>query len=622
MSRFQVPPPQKFSFKADDWPKWIKRFERFRIASGLETQAEENQVNALIYSMGEEAEDILVSLHLSPEEAVDFHTVKTRLDTHFVARRNIIFERAKFNQRQQEMEETVDSFHTALQCLKVTWKSALLSIMEHLDEEQYEKMLLHLEKIPKGKKTVSRQQMVQKIIEFYGEEESIIVVDDIMKNIPRNDRAVQEPLQPFVGKKKTGEKRKQEADPEPEERILQQKSAAGKKRKQEADPEPEERILQQKSAAGVKTRGVYRQESGNTAQRRTRWWRILQAKQKIQAQRRTRWWRILLAKTKTEVTSSSPWRITIAELKSGVDLGQKSVVGKVVEKSALRTYKTKDNEKKFFFNLGIADYSSYIKVMVYGKENFSVFNKEGYYNFRNVIVEREVIKNENTHEKVMKFTKRSNTSKAGKFDIPKDLELEAQMLVYGQRPVVSIEEIKRLEPRSRVSAEGTVKEPVEVEGIRTKKKTKKFKLEDTTGSIIITLWGQDIQQLRDVSVGDLVRVTNVTTNHYHETISLNSTDFTRIFKLQSTSYKDVQIEIIGVKSSGVQQTEVDAGINGQVNTFIVDSAVLAEELGIQQGSDFEERLLEKIPYSAEAEIKGNTILKLSGMKESKVQMRV
>ncbi|XP_078786660.1 uncharacterized protein LOC111948682 isoform X6 [Oryzias latipes] len=621
MSRFQVPPPQKFSFKADDWPKWIKRFERFRIASGLETQAEENQVNALIYSMGEEAEDILVSLHLSPEEAVDFHTVKTRLDTHFVARRNIIFERAKFNQRQQEMEETVDSFHTALQCLKVTWKSALLSIMEHLDEEQYEKMLLHLEKIPKGKKTVSRQQMVQKIIEFYGEEESIIVVDDIMKNIPRNDRAVQEPLQPFVGKKKTGEKRKQEADPEPEERILQQKSAAGKKRKQEADPEPEERILQQKSAAvsltGSEKNQVVEDSSGKTEDPGSEKNQVVEDSAGKNKDRDH-----LKSPQPDKVTSSSPWRITIAELKSGVDLGQKSVVGKVVEKSALRTYKTKDNEKKFFFNLGIADYSSYIKVMVYGKENFSVFNKEGYYNFRNVIVEREVIKNENTHEKVMKFTKRSNTSKAGKFDIPKDLELEAQMLVYGQRPVVSIEEIKRLEPRSRVSAEGTVKEPVEVEGIRTKKKTKKFKLEDTTGSIIITLWGQDIQQLRDVSVGDLVRVTNVTTNHYHETISLNSTDFTRIFKLQSTSYKDVQIEIIGVKSSGVQQTEVDAGINGQVNTFIVDSAVLAEELGIQQGSDFEERLLEKIPYSAEAEIKGNTILKLSGMKESKVQMRV
>ncbi|XP_023818547.1 uncharacterized protein LOC101161326 isoform X3 [Oryzias latipes] len=610
MSRFQVPPPQKFSFKADDWPKWIKRFERFRIASGLETQAEENQVNALIYSMGEEAEDILVSLHLSPEEAVDFHTVKTRLDTHFVARRNIIFERAKFNQRQQEMEETVDSFHTALQCLKVTWKSALLSIMEHLDEEQYEKMLLHLEKIPKGKKTVSRQQMVQKIIEFYGEEESIIVVDDIMKNIPRNDRAVQEPLQPFVGKKKTGEKRKQEADPEPEERILQQKSAAGKKRKQEADPEPEERILQQKSAAvsltGSEKNQVVEDSSGKTEDPE-----------------------YLKDPQPDKVTSSSPWRITIAELKSDVlgELGQKSVVvGKVLVKSALRTYKTKDNEKKPFFQLGIADDSACIRVMVYGEEKFPFFKEEGYYNFRNVRVEKVEINNRVLHEKTMKFSSRSNTSKAGKFDIPQDLELEAQMLVYGQRPVVSIEAIKHLEPRSRVSAEGTVKEIWDIHSRKVEGKLKKkqeFKLEDTTGSIIITLWGQDIQQLRDVSVGDLVRVTNVTTNHYHETISLNSTVFTKIFKLQSTSYKDVQIEIIGIKSAGVQQTEVDVWINGEVNTFIVDSAVLAEELGIQQGSDFEERLLEKIPHPAEVDITGNTILKLRGMKEeSKVQMRV
>ncbi|XP_025999271.1 uncharacterized protein K02A2.6-like [Astatotilapia calliptera] len=117
MSQFQVTPPEKFTFRSDDWTKWIKRFDRFRIASGLETQADENQVNALIYTMGEEAEDILVSLHLTPEEASDYETVKRRLDAHFVARRNIIFERAKFNQRQQETGESVDNFHTALHCL-------------------------------------------------------------------------------------------------------------------------------------------------------------------------------------------------------------------------------------------------------------------------------------------------------------------------------------------------------------------------------------------------------------------------------------------------------------------------------------------------------------------------
>ena len=117
MAHYQVKPPEKFSFKSEEWTKWIKRFERFRIASGLDLQDEENQVNALIYSMGEEAEDIIVSLHLNDEEAGEYATVKDKLDAHFVARRNIIFERAKFNQRQQEVGESADSFHTALHCL-------------------------------------------------------------------------------------------------------------------------------------------------------------------------------------------------------------------------------------------------------------------------------------------------------------------------------------------------------------------------------------------------------------------------------------------------------------------------------------------------------------------------
>ncbi len=57
-------------------PRFGSHFERFRIASGLETQAEENQVNALIYMMGEEAKDILTSLHLSAHELSDYETVK------------------------------------------------------------------------------------------------------------------------------------------------------------------------------------------------------------------------------------------------------------------------------------------------------------------------------------------------------------------------------------------------------------------------------------------------------------------------------------------------------------------------------------------------------------------
>ena len=69
MAQYQVKPPELFSFKAEEWTKWIKRFDRFRIASGMDAQDEENQVNALIYTMGEQAEDIVVSLHLNAEEA-------------------------------------------------------------------------------------------------------------------------------------------------------------------------------------------------------------------------------------------------------------------------------------------------------------------------------------------------------------------------------------------------------------------------------------------------------------------------------------------------------------------------------------------------------------------------
>ncbi|KAL6474323.1 hypothetical protein MHYP_G00178840 [Metynnis hypsauchen] len=68
----------------------------------METQEDENQLNALIYAMGEEAEDILTSLHLSPAEASEFCTVRNKLDAHFITRRNVIFERAKFNQRVKE----------------------------------------------------------------------------------------------------------------------------------------------------------------------------------------------------------------------------------------------------------------------------------------------------------------------------------------------------------------------------------------------------------------------------------------------------------------------------------------------------------------------------------------
>lgn len=62
--------------------------------------------------MGDEAEDIVTSLRMTEAAASMYNTVKEKLEGHFVVRRNVIFERAKFNQKQQEQGETVLSLNS------------------------------------------------------------------------------------------------------------------------------------------------------------------------------------------------------------------------------------------------------------------------------------------------------------------------------------------------------------------------------------------------------------------------------------------------------------------------------------------------------------------------------
>ena len=109
---YQVPPPEKFSFKPEDWTRWIRRFERFRNATGLDQKSGENQVNTLVYSMGKEADDIMVSFALTADDAT-----RTGFESHFIIKRNNIFERAKFNLRSQQEGESVETFITDLHCL-------------------------------------------------------------------------------------------------------------------------------------------------------------------------------------------------------------------------------------------------------------------------------------------------------------------------------------------------------------------------------------------------------------------------------------------------------------------------------------------------------------------------
>ncbi|GBM26628.1 hypothetical protein AVEN_85228-1 [Araneus ventricosus] len=114
MAALHINPPENFTFpKPCNWSKWKMRFERYRIASGLSTKTGNEQVNSLLYTMGEQAEDIFSSFALSETEQDDFDIVLRKFNDNFV-KKNTIFERAQFNKRVQLDGESVNTFITAL----------------------------------------------------------------------------------------------------------------------------------------------------------------------------------------------------------------------------------------------------------------------------------------------------------------------------------------------------------------------------------------------------------------------------------------------------------------------------------------------------------------------------
>ena len=108
--RYRPPPlsmPEKFDF--DDpgsWARWSARWKRYREASGLKNQPETDQINSLLYVLGDQAEDIVLSRNITEDT---HNNVLGAFDTYFGLRRNLIAERAKFN-RLSQGSDSVDVF--------------------------------------------------------------------------------------------------------------------------------------------------------------------------------------------------------------------------------------------------------------------------------------------------------------------------------------------------------------------------------------------------------------------------------------------------------------------------------------------------------------------------------
>ncbi|KAJ8879061.1 hypothetical protein PR048_019667 [Dryococelus australis] len=101
-------PPASFDFR---------RPEEWGLVSGLSEKSGEMQVSTLIYILGQEARDIMNSFNLSDKESASYEAVVKRFKSHFIPKRNVIYERVKFNLRSQPANESVDTFITALHLL-------------------------------------------------------------------------------------------------------------------------------------------------------------------------------------------------------------------------------------------------------------------------------------------------------------------------------------------------------------------------------------------------------------------------------------------------------------------------------------------------------------------------
>ena len=111
MAQLRLQPPELFNFRnPDDWPRWKRRFEQFRVASGLVDDDASKQISTLLYCIGEEAEAVLISTNITEDERKVYDTVIAKLDAFFKVRRNIIFERARFNRRNQLEGESAEQY--------------------------------------------------------------------------------------------------------------------------------------------------------------------------------------------------------------------------------------------------------------------------------------------------------------------------------------------------------------------------------------------------------------------------------------------------------------------------------------------------------------------------------
>lgn len=94
------------------WTKWIQRFENYTAAFNISGDARLKVL--LLHLAGERVHDIYDTLAVSSDKYAD---VKTKLDTYFTPKKNVLYEVYVFRKAVQHPSESLDTYCTRLRML-------------------------------------------------------------------------------------------------------------------------------------------------------------------------------------------------------------------------------------------------------------------------------------------------------------------------------------------------------------------------------------------------------------------------------------------------------------------------------------------------------------------------
>ena len=179
MANVRLQPHDPFNFRnPDEWPRWKQWFEQFRSASGLTAEDDLRQVSTLLYHLGAEVDDVLTSTNVSADDRKVYNSVVAKFNEFFKVRKNTIFERARFNQRNQLAGESAEQYITTLYSLVESCEYGDLK-----DETMSERPQMHADlTLEKAKKLVRQREAVQEqhlLRQGGGSKKDPIVLDEV-----------------------------------------------------------------------------------------------------------------------------------------------------------------------------------------------------------------------------------------------------------------------------------------------------------------------------------------------------------------------------------------------------------------------------------------------------------